>query len=71
MKTYTTIAYSIHNPSGPSFERSDSFIRSSSAKKPSYTGAARMVAAKFASIGETVRPSNVSIHRVEMIGYNA
>ena len=60
MKTYTTIIYTTGI-----YERSDSFIRPRNAKKPTYIGSARMIAKRLGCL-----PSDVSVIRVELIGYN-
>lgn len=61
-KTYITITYSTGR-----YERSVSFIRPRSAGKPTWTGAARMVAAHLNNEdgAEPIRPRDVSIHRIE------
>lgn len=68
MKTYTTITCIIGNT-----ERNHSFIRSGSASKPTYNGAARMVAKKLNNdnYGDypMVKPSDVIVARIEMCGY--
>jgi hypothetical protein len=65
MKTLTTItahAYSGDRITHP--ERRYTFIRPRSAKKPTYTGAARMVAKEIGC-----KPSDVSVARVETVCY--
>jgi hypothetical protein len=67
MKTITTITYIAGNT-----EHSKSFIRAKSAKKPTYAGAARMVAAKInddAFTDGTVKPSDISVSRIEHCCY--
>jgi hypothetical protein len=64
MKTLTTIVYIAGNT-----ERRASFIRSYSAKKPTYAGAARMVAAKLNYDGGNSRPSDISVSRIEFCDY--
>lgn len=46
-------------------ERIYSFIRSRTAKKPTFAGAARMVAKEL-----EVKPSAVSVTRIEVMGYS-
>lgn len=70
MKTYTTITYVLESK-GSRVERTMSFIRPRRAQKPTYLGAARMVAAHFQSEGADVSSSDVSVCRVEMCGYFA
>jgi hypothetical protein len=70
MKTLTTITCIARNT-----ERQHSFIREYSAKKPTYAGAARMVAAKLNadndSCGEypMLKPSDISVSRIEICDY--
>ena len=70
MKTLTTITYIAGNT-----ERSKSFVRSYSAKKPTYTGAARMVAAKINADNDSngeypmLKPSDISVSRIEYCDY--
>lgn len=70
MKTLTTIVFIVGNT-----ERKMSFIRAYSAKKPTYLGAARMVAAKLNyendSDGEypMLTSSNISVSRIEYCDY--
>lgn len=72
MKTLTTITYIAGNT-----ERRASFIRAYSAKKPTYAGAARMVASKLNdqndSSGEypMAKPSDISVSRIEYCDYAA
>ncbi len=61
MKSYITITYTTGI-----YERSDSFIRARFCKKPTYIGAARMIAKHLGCL-----PSDVSVIRVELIGYAA
>jgi hypothetical protein len=70
MKTVTTITYI-----GGNTERKLSFFRSYTAKKPTYLGASRMVAARLNldndSCGEypMMKPSDISVCRIEMCYY--
>ena len=67
MKTLTTITCIAGN-----IERRHSFVRSYFAKKPTYAGAARMVAAKLNdSNGEypMIKPSEISVSRIEFCDY--
>lgn len=74
MKTITTIT-AIRSIGKNQMESQFRFIRAYSAKKPTYTGAARMVAAKLNaendSCGEfpMVKPSNISVSRIEYCDY--
>ena len=61
MKSYITITYTTGI-----YERSDSFIRPRFYNKPTYIGAARMIAKHLGCL-----PSDVSVIRVELIGYAA
>jgi len=70
MKTLLTIT-AIHHSTGASYESTHSFIRSASAKTPTYTGAARMIATshnqnRFDESEATIKPSDISISRVEV-----
>jgi hypothetical protein len=66
MKTYLTITYYVNS----NRESRMSFVRPRSAKKPTERGAARMIAAKLAEdYGNNVKPSDVSICRVEEMCY--
>jgi len=70
MKTLTTITFI-----GGNTERKISFIRAYSAKKPSYAGAARMVAAKLNADNDSggeypmIVPSDISVSRIEYCDY--
>ena len=54
-------------------ESNFSFIRPSSAKKPTYAGAARMIAAKLNDDNDgdypKVKPSDISVSRIEALCY--
>ena len=70
MKTYTSITYIAGN-----IERTKSFIRSYSAKKPTFLGAARMIADshnqnRFDESQEQIKPSDVSVMRIEFCDYS-
>lgn len=72
MKTYLTITYSLTTWSNT--ERSVSFIRPRNRPTPTDLGAARMVAQWFNDSGQLgdgdpVKPSEVSIHRIEEAVY--
>jgi len=70
MKTLTTIVCIAGNT-----ERNHSFIRAYSAKKPTYAGAARMVAAKLNADNDSngeypmIKPSDISVARIEYCDY--
>ena len=64
MKTYTTITAIAGNT-----ERKFHFIRAYSAKKPTYAGAARMVAAKINEDGGNSKPSEITVSRIEICDY--
>jgi hypothetical protein len=67
MKTLINITahtYSCNRIAEP--ERTYSFIRSSSVKRPTETGAARMIATEIGC-----KPSDVSVTRVEAMCYDA
>jgi len=70
MKTLITIVCIAGNT-----ERNHSFIRAYSAKKPTYAGAARMVAAKLNADNDSdgeypmVKPSDISVARIEYCDY--
>ena len=72
MKTLTTITYIAGNT-----ERRASFIRAYSAKKPTYAGAARMVAAQLNAVNDScgefpmIKPSDISVSRIEYCDYAA
>jgi hypothetical protein len=67
MKTITTITAHIYDGSKIARpERNYAFIRKSSATKPTFAGAARMVAADAGC-----RPSDVSVSRIEHVCYDA
>jgi hypothetical protein len=72
MKTYVTITSTRTTPHGE-MESRHSFIRPSSFKKPTHDGAARIVAnalnAKNDGDYPKVKPSDVSVCRVELCGY--
>jgi len=72
MKTYVTITSTRTTPHGE-MESRHYFIRPSSFKKPTHDGAARMVAndinAKNDGDQPKVKPSDVSVCRVELCGY--
>ena len=70
MKTLTTIVCIAGNT-----EKTHRFIRSYSAKKPTYTGAARMVAVKLNAENDSngeyplLKPSDISVSRIEFCDY--
>ena len=66
MKTYLTITYlaGIRNE-----ESQVSIIRPRSAKRPTDTGAARMVAANLQQRGYDAKPSEISVCRIEEACY--
>lgn len=70
MKSLTTIVCIARNT-----ERSYSFIRSYSAKKPTYAGAARMVAKKLNDENDEngdrpmIKPSEISVSRIQFCDY--
>jgi hypothetical protein len=66
MKTYLTITYTAgtRNEEGQA-----SFIRPRSAKRPTDTGAARMVAKQLQDRGYSAKPSDISICRIEECCY--
>jgi len=70
MKTLTTIVCIAGNA-----EKSHSFIRSHSAKKPTHAGAARMVAKKLNDDNDSggeypmLKPSDISVSRIEYCDY--
>jgi hypothetical protein len=65
MKTLTTITCITENT-----ERRHSFIRSYSAKIPTYAGAARMVAAKLNLENDSmIKPADISVSRIEYCEY--
>jgi hypothetical protein len=72
MKTLTTITFI-----GGNTERKKSFIRLYSAKKPTYLGAARMIAAKLNAENDSggeypaIKPSDISVSRIEYCDYQA
>lgn len=72
MKTLTTITYIAGNT-----ERRASFIRAYSAKKPTFTGAARMVSSNLNAQNDSngeypmVKPSDISVCRIEYCDYAA
>jgi hypothetical protein len=72
MKTFVTITYLTHTPNYSTESRA-SFIRPGSFKRPTDRGAARMVAAKLNAENDgdyaPLRPSGVSICRIELCGY--
>jgi hypothetical protein len=72
MKTFVTITYLTHGPTYSTESRA-SFIRPSSFNRPTDRGAARMVAAKLNAENDgdyaPVRPSDISICRIELCGY--
>ena len=72
MKTFVTITYLTHG-ADYSIESHAHFIRPSSFQRPSDRGAARMVAAKLNAENDgdyaLVRPSDISICRIELCGY--
>lgn len=66
MKTYLTITYT----SGARNEEGQvSIIRPRSAKRPTFTGAARMVAANLQQRGYNAKPSDISVTRIEEACY--
>jgi hypothetical protein len=66
MKTLTTITCIAGNT-----ERNYSFIRAYSAKKPTYAGAARMVAAMLNRVNDSmIKASDISVSRVQIIDYH-
>jgi hypothetical protein len=70
MKTLTTIIATAGN-----IERRYTFVRAYSAKKPSFAGAARMVACQINAENDSngeypmVKPSDVSVCRIEICAY--
>jgi hypothetical protein len=66
MKTLINIAATVYDENGKVTHayRSFSFIRPRSAKKPTFTGAARMVAKEL-----DVKPSDVSVAWIEALAY--
>ncbi len=71
MKTYTSITYITGN-----VERTKSFIRSYSAQKPTFLGAARMIADshnqnRFDASEKQIKPSDVSVMRIEFSDYSS
>jgi len=70
MKTLTTITFI-----GGNTEHRMSFIRAYSAKKPTYLGAARMIAAKLNADNDSneespmVKPADISVSRIEYCDY--
>lgn len=74
MKTLTTIT--AIRPLGKNQSESQfSFLRAYSAKKPTYAGAARMVAAKLNADNDSngefpmIKPSDISVSRIEICDY--
>jgi hypothetical protein len=72
MKTLTNVVYVIPRPGQPSQEQTRSFIRDGG-RKPTHTGAARMVAREIndGNPGDlpTVTPAGIAVVRVEMMTY--
>lgn len=66
MKTYLTITYTA---GARNEERSVSVIRPRSAKRPTDRGAARIAAAELQNRGCEVKPSDLSICRIEEACY--
>ena len=70
MKTLTSITYVQDLARNQRMERTVSFIRPRHASKPTWTGAARMVAAKLNEENDTaIRPSSISVSRIEHCSY--
>ena len=70
MKTLITIT-ATHYSVGASYESTHRFIRSASAKTPTYKGAARMIAyshnqTRFDESEPAIKPSDISVARVEV-----
>lgn len=66
MKTYLTITYTAGTRNE---ESSVSIIRPRSAKRPTDTGAARMVAANLRERGYDAKPSDISVTRIQEACY--
>lgn len=66
MKTYLTITYTAGSRNE---EGSVSVIRPRSAKRPTDRGAARIVANELQGRGYTVKPSDISVIRIEEACY--
>lgn len=67
MKTLINITAHAYEGNKVSYsERNYSFVRPRNAKTPTYAGAARMVAAELG-----VKPSQVSVARVEAMSYDS
>tara|TARA_R110000868_G_scaffold384693_1_gene652251 strand:- start:941 stop:1159 length:219 start_codon:yes stop_codon:yes gene_type:complete len=69
MRTYTSITYIANN-----IERTKSFIRPYSAKKPTFLGAARMISDshnknRFDESEKQIKPSDISVMRIEFCDY--
>jgi hypothetical protein len=69
MKTLTRITYIQELGRNQRMERTESFVRPYRATKPTYAGAARMVAARINAEDDTatstVKPSDISVARIE------
>jgi hypothetical protein len=70
MKTLTKITCVHYCKNGGAYEATYSFIRSRSAPKPTFLGAARMVARLFNDAGNDesepiTKPSDISVSRIE------
>jgi hypothetical protein len=71
MNTLFIITAINHQSAGPSYESTHKFIRSASAKTPTYTGAARMIANshnqnRFDESEPTIKQSDISVSRIEV-----
>ena len=72
MKTLTSITYIQELPANQRSERTVSFIRGYRATKPTYTGAARMVARMVNDdTGSSVKPSDITVSRIQIQDYAA
>jgi len=74
MKTLTTITAIHYCKDGRGYESTYSFIRSCSAKKPTFLGAARMIANRHNEnrLDESepiTKPSDISVARIEFCDY--
>jgi len=74
MKTLTRITAIHYCKAGRAYEATYSFIRSYSAKKPTFLGAARMIAnrhneSRFDESEPMTKPSDISVIRIEFCDY--
>ena len=70
MNALLTITAVIHQDNKPSRESTHKFVRSNSAKTPTFLGAARMIATRhntnrFDDSQSTIKPSDISVARIE------